>query len=205
MCDSVQVSALVEGLDAELGDYYDRYGSHYDAVRSRSKIVTDHMVANKESDINHIDYVIPPDDDEKLKEYTQFILQECYIRGIPLIGSNLKDWRVALRSCICMENKIKLLQQVKDWQKSGRTTVPLVEVVELLIPCILHLESRSAKKIITMILWFGFNKFMGSTSSDASATAFLTSIQDAFQKLILGTVDCPSQWKLRWSKTQDGL
>jgi hypothetical protein len=174
-------------------------------MKAKSRIVTDQMVANKELDINHIDFVIPPDDNENLKEYTQFISWECYIRGIPLIGSHLEDWRAALRCCICMENKIKFLQQVKEWSNSGRTTVPLLEVLELLIPCILHLENRSDEKIITTILWYGFSEFMGSSSSDASAKTFIASIQDVFQKQILGTVESPSQWKLWWSKDKDDI
>jgi len=34
----------------------------------------------------------------------------------------------------------------------GVLKIPLVEYVELLIPCILHLENRVGEKILTMIL-----------------------------------------------------
>jgi hypothetical protein len=46
---------------------------------------------------------------------------------------------------------------------------------------------------------------MGSSSSDASAKTFIASIQDVFQKQILGTVESPSQWKLWWSKDKDDI
>jgi predicted transcriptional regulator len=46
-------------------------------------------------------------------------------------------------------------QSVKKWHEDGRTTVPLVEFVEFLIPCILHLENRVGEKLITMILRHG--------------------------------------------------
>jgi hypothetical protein len=35
------------------------------------------MQTNKETDIMHIDYAIPQDDEEKLRECTQFISKEC--------------------------------------------------------------------------------------------------------------------------------
>jgi hypothetical protein len=196
VCDSIQVPVLLDNLNNELGDYYKKYGSHYEAVKRKTKIVTDHMVANKESDINHIDFVISSDDNEKQKQYAQFVSWECYIRGIPLLGSNVEDWRAALRCCITLENQIKFLVQVKEWHNNGRASVPLVEVVEILIPCILHLENRVDEKIITTILRYAFNEFIRKSSTEASAKASLNMIQDVFQKNILGTVDSPLQWKL---------
>jgi hypothetical protein len=171
----------------------------------KSKVKTDHMMANKESDINHIDYCIPPDDDEKKKQYTQFISRECYIRGIPLQGNHLEEWHSALRSCIFMEKRINFLIKVRDWHNSGYKTVPLVEIVEILIPCILHLENRADEKIITSILRYSFNLFMATCNSDVNAKSFIYFIQDVFQKQVLGTPEAPSQWKLKWSKNSDGI
>jgi hypothetical protein len=91
-----------------------------------------------------------------------------------------------------MEKRIKYLRQVERWNEIGRKTVPLVEVVELLIPCVLHLENR-------------FNHFMGTSSSDLAATNFISSVQDVIQKQVLRTQVSPSQWKLKWSKTADGI
>ncbi len=54
-----------------------------------------------------------------------------------------------LRSCIEMESRIKFLRSVQKWHEDGKTTVPLVEFIELLIPCILHLENRVGEKILT--------------------------------------------------------
>jgi hypothetical protein len=41
---------------------------------------------------------------------------------------------------------------VKQLHESGRLNVPLVKVLEILIPCILHLENWANEKIITSIL-----------------------------------------------------
>jgi len=41
---------------------------------------------------------------------------------------------------------------VRQWKEEGRETVPLVELVELLIPCILHLKNGVGEKMITIIL-----------------------------------------------------
>jgi hypothetical protein len=140
-------------------------------------------MVNKHLDTNHIDYIIPPDDDEKKKEYKQFISHECHIRGIPLQGGQIEDWLFALRTCIVMESRISFLLTVREWYNCGRTMVLLVEVVELVIPCVLHLENRGNEKIITCILCYGFNPFMGSSSkSDASAHTFIHGMQDVIQR-----------------------
>jgi hypothetical protein len=38
-----------------------------------------------------------------------------------------------------------------------------MEIIELLIPCILHLENRVGEKIITMILLKGMEQFKGQS------------------------------------------
>jgi len=57
---------------------------------------------------------------------------------------------------------IKALVQLKEWHESGRTDILLVEIIELLIPCILHLENQVGEKIIMMILWKGMEKYNGN-------------------------------------------
>jgi hypothetical protein len=104
-----------------------------------------------------------------------------------------------------MENRIKCLKQIREWHNKGRATVPLVEAVEILIPCVLHLENRANEKIITTILRYGFNSFMGSCTSQATAQSWILSMQDVIQTEVLGTTESPSRWKIRWSKTNDGI
>jgi hypothetical protein len=205
VCDSIKVEALLQELEAELGDYYSRNGKQFDDVRKRSKIKTDHTMIGKESDINHIDFIVPDNDAEKVKEYTQFISRECYIRGIPLSGSHLEDWHANLRACLALEARINFLLQVREWKSSGRESVPLVEVIELLIPCVLHLENRSNEKILTSIIRYGFNLFLGSSPSAGNANSYIAAMQDAIQTQVLGTMEAPSQWKLKWSKGSDGI
>jgi hypothetical protein len=50
-------------------------------------------------------------------------------------------------------------------EADGIQAVPLVEEVELLIPCILHLENHSNEKIITMILQKGLDLFQQRIAS----------------------------------------
>jgi hypothetical protein len=70
----------------------------------------------------------------------------------------------------------------------------------------LHLEKMRNDKIIICILRYGFNQFIGSSSkSDASAHTFISGMQHVIQRQVLGTNECPSQWKLKWSKTGDGM
>jgi hypothetical protein len=205
VCDEVQVSALLAELEAELGEYHNHCGKQFDEVAKKSKIKTDHMIANRYNDINHIDFVILPNNDEAKKQYTQFISRECHICGIPLHGSHLEDWHANLRTCLLMENRIKFLREVQRWSEMGRKTVPLVEVAELLIPCVLHLENRADEKILTCILRYGFNLFVGISSGEQCAKSYICSIEEIIQRQVLGTEVSPSQWKLKWSKTADGI
>ena len=197
MCDSVSVPALLHALEQELGTYYEQHKKTFQAVISRSKLRTDYTQVNKETDIMHIDYVIQPDDEEKLREYTQFISKECRLRCIPMNG-RLDEWRSALKACVAMERAIFYLEQVKKWYESGRLTVPLVEIIEILIPCILHCENRVGEKIITIILRRQLDKFSGQKMD------FIDAMDETFQTKVLGSVTSPSHWRLKHSKDSDG-
>ncbi len=118
-------------------------------------------------------------------------------------GSHLEDWHANLRSCLVLEARINFLLQVQEWKSSSRESVPLVEVIELLIPCVLHLENRCNEKILTSIIRLGFN--LSGSRSDANAKNFILSLQCVIQSHILGTMEAPSQWKLKWSKGSDGI
>jgi len=63
------------------------------------------------------------------------------MRKIPTHGRSVDEWRDALRNCLFSEHLIKAFVQLKEWHETGRTEIPLVEIIELLIPCILHLEN----------------------------------------------------------------
>jgi hypothetical protein len=118
----------------------------------KSKLLTDATQVKKESNIHHIDIIYRKDDRAKKNEHSQFIACECIFCGIPTHGNSLEEWREMLQSCIEIESHIKFLHNVQKWHEDGKTTVPLVEFIELLIPCILHLENRVGEKILTTIL-----------------------------------------------------
>ncbi len=46
---------------------------------------------------------------------------------------------------------------------------------------------------------------MGSCTSQATAQSWILSMQDVIQTEVLGTTESPSRWKIRWSKTNDGI
>jgi hypothetical protein len=152
------------------------------------------MQATKHIDHNHIDYEIPQHDPEKLRQYTQFIARECNLRKINIQGGQLEEWRSLLRQSVVMEKYISYLLNVRKWKNEGRETVSIVEVVELLIPCILHLENRVGEKLITIILRKGLDTYRGPKGH------YLKFVEDAFQRQILGSETSPSHWKLKYSK-----
>jgi hypothetical protein len=49
-----------------------------------------------------------------------------------------------------------------------------------------------------MIIRFGFQK------RQQSAASFLTELQEVFRTEVLGSPECPSQWKLPYKKESDG-
>jgi len=73
-----------------------------------------------------------------------------------------------------------------------------MDIIELLIPCILHLENRVGGKIITMILQKGLERFQGPASN------YIQDLEDVIQRKVLGSDTSPSHWKLRWSRSADG-
>jgi hypothetical protein len=115
-----------------------------------------------------------------------------------LIGSQVEEWRTALRLSVSMEQYISCMEKVQAWSNDGHETVPLVEVVELLIPCILHLENCIAENIVTIILQKGLDNYPGQKE------AYIGIIQDVFWKQILGTEECPSQWRFYHDKDSNG-
>jgi len=118
------------------------------------------------------------------------------LRGIQIdVSNNVENMQSALRLAVAMEKYIKFLENVRQWSDSGREFVPLVELVELLIPCILPLENRVGEKIISTIIKKGIDVYdLGRKEG------FIEQLSKTFQTQVFGTVEFPSQWKLRYSK-----
>jgi hypothetical protein len=193
----VSVPVLLEALEEQLENYHQRHKKTFDYVRSKSKLRTDYTQVNKEMDNMHISYIVPHNDEEKLREYTQFILRECRIRSIPMNG-RLDDWRTALQECVALEKALTHLEMVKKWHESGLVTVPLVDIIEILIPCILHCENRVGEKIITILLWRQLDQYIGPKMD------FIDSMDRMFQSKVLGSMTSPSHWRLKHSKDSEG-
>jgi len=191
--DTITVTRLLEELEKVLAHYNERHGKTYAEVKLESRLNTDHMQANKSTDVRHVDFSIEGASPEQVRQYAQFISRECTIRGIPLDGS-ISDWQAALKSSVALERGLELLDLSRQWHESGRTEVPLVDIIEILIPCILHLENRCNEKIITTILRCGFDKHIGPK------LGFISEVQQCIQRQVLGTETRPSQWKLKYSQ-----
>jgi len=160
--------------------YYERHGKHYKEIMKRSKLLTSHMQANKEQDHHHIDYVVPPLNGAKQKEYANFIAREYLIRGLRIDqSSNYNEWRDMLRVSISMEKYLTFLENVRQWHEDGRDRVPIIEILELLVPCILHLENRVGEKLLTTILRIAID-----LQNNGQKEHFLKAMQHTFQSSI---------------------
>jgi hypothetical protein len=65
-------------------------------ILKKSKLLSDPLQVNKETDISHIDYIIPDDNLQQRTEYSMFIAKECLISKIPTNGKSVDEWRDAL-------------------------------------------------------------------------------------------------------------
>jgi len=68
----------------------------------------------------------------------------------------------------------------------------------LLIPCILHLESRVAKKVLNILFRQKLNEF------HRPKIKFLKSLETVLQTAVSGTIPSPSHWRLKHSKDANG-
>ncbi len=184
LCDSISTEKLLSELDGELASYLERCCVSYSDVKKRSKLLTDPLQVNKESDISHIDFVIPENDSGQKSEYSMFIARECVLRRIPTHGKSVEEWREALRSCVFVEHRIQCLQSLKEWNDSGKDEISLLTIIELLIPCILHLENRVGEKIITMILRKGMEEYQGPTSQYLSEMEHIMQCKEGMEKVV---------------------
>jgi uracil phosphoribosyltransferase len=79
VCDNVHVEMILDELEQQLGQYYATHGHTFDEIQSRTNLLTDPMQANRGTDMNHIDFIIPHHDPEKLRQYSKFIARECIL------------------------------------------------------------------------------------------------------------------------------
>jgi hypothetical protein len=91
-----------------------------------------------------------------------------------------------------MEKYIHFLETVRQWNEQGQETVPLVEIVELLIPCILHLENQVGEKNISTIVKKGLDLY-----NLGPKEVFIKNLNQTFQTKASGTETSPSQWRKR--------
>jgi exopolysaccharide biosynthesis predicted pyruvyltransferase EpsI len=111
VCDSTRTDILLRDLEKFLGQYYARYKKDFHLVKSETKLLTDPLHANCAKDIHHIDYVIPDNNLQKKREYTQFIAKECMLRKINIQGANVEEWREMLRECNKLEKNFSFFLQ----------------------------------------------------------------------------------------------
>jgi hypothetical protein len=93
VCEQVNVESMLNELENPLGEYYRIHGKSYQQILYTSQLRVDYMQADMESDLKHIDYVIPVNDVKKKKVIPQFIARECHLRGLTLHGTQVEEWR----------------------------------------------------------------------------------------------------------------
>ena len=75
---------MLNELENPLGEYYRIHGKSYQQILYTSQLRVDHMQADMESDLKHIDYVIPVNDAEKKK-----VIHTIYFQRMPSSWSHI--------------------------------------------------------------------------------------------------------------------
>jgi len=84
VCNRVNVESMLNELENQLGEYYRIHGKSCQQILSTSQLWVDHMQADRESDLKHIDYVIPVNDAEKKK-----VIHTIYFQRMPSSWSHI--------------------------------------------------------------------------------------------------------------------
>ncbi len=98
----------------------------------------------------------------------------------------VKQRHAQLQESVVFESKIALLNKIQKWKNEGILKVPLVHYVELLIPCILHLENKVGEKLLTMILRIGMDHWPSTHKN------YIEVIELFFRTQILGRAASPA-------------
>jgi hypothetical protein len=198
ICDSNYLQKSSEELDSLLEEYERIHNKSFYAVCANSVIRSEIGIANKEVDPFHVDYRIPSAEEDLSSRiaYTRLITRECNLRGLSIDG-DVATRQERLKKSIKLEQEIYARSITREWELFPDDN-PLIEYVEKMIPCILHLENRIGEKILSMIL------FKAEELNGHAFTRFYNEVQEFLRTTVLGTGEHPSQYKLPVVSDKDG-
>jgi hypothetical protein len=195
---------LAEYVDAALDDGFRRI----DGILSKSKMLFDSHIADKEHMAKHIDFV--PKSKKEEKAHEKLVVQELKIRFPETIyKQRLSELLVlpaddqvdALKLLAKSESKILLSRSTVDRHLHKRD-LAIALTVEKLVPCNLHMKLRVTEKIFTCLINFGLDRYGESQTDGKTRTLFALVVTACMRNKVFGCEDSgrQSQWKFNWCK-----
>jgi hypothetical protein len=149
-----------------------------------------------------------PTTDAQRQLYSDFINKELQMRGKGVSG-RLTDRRETLRSCLTIEfHHRRVESEVKACERPDQALFMLMQCV----PCALHMENRIGLKKLQVVLLAGLSGVKNKTlfvnhpgGEVAKTAAMMAAVEMTINQSILGSVECPSQWKFPYDVKEKKL
>ena len=136
-------------------------------------------------------------------EFGTWLTGEMHLRGLTVRNKTVGQMRNKIIQCLEAKNEMqKLLVQIDENKLRKGSMVRIMAF----IPCIMRMETRNEIKILTLALIEGLFSLQGGRLHPAEYNEcntakqreekYISKIQDIINKTVIGSNDCPAQWKL---------
>jgi hypothetical protein len=114
----------------------------------------------------------------------------------------VEERRDRLKSNLKVEQLLDLITQAIARGQEGKEAAFML--ICQAIPCIMHLENRVSKKLITVLLARAAENFQKRSTAWSLATRFAQNVQHVVNTMIFGTAT-PKQWRVPLNLANDGI
>jgi hypothetical protein len=212
-CQPVVDSSEMQHVKAKLNEYvvaaFDEGFKKLNFIVSKSKMLFDKNIADKDVIKNHVDF--QPISKKDGQEFSKQLVHEIKIRLshdrkhkarlAELLVMTNEDKIIHLKEMAAEEEKVLLAKTtVKRYELKRDLAVALA--VDKLVPCILHMKLRVTEKVFHGLINSGLERYGDSLQDCQQRNLFDTTISEIIQKEVLGNIECgrATQFTFNWSK-----
>jgi hypothetical protein len=179
------------------------------AIQSKSKMLFDKNIADKEIIKKHVDF-----QPKSKKDHVDFKKQLVHELRIRLSHDRKHKARLAELLVQPNEDKVNSLKVMALEEEAillAKTTVERYELkrdlavalaVDKLVPCILHMKLRVTEKLFHCLINSGLERYGDIVEDGEQRKKFETSITEIIRSHVLGNMECgrAAQFCFNWSK-----
>lgn len=199
-CDCQYIQSCKDDLAAQLLEDVQAHYERLDGIRNESSLRLDSNQPGRQDDKSHIDYVLPPEDDDKFFEallaYDAFLVEELALR-LPVSQirglSGVEAKRAKLREQASAEARILHIRDVLLREDNAAELAQIL--AEEGIPCILHLENRVSEKLFSTLLSMGIDRYAESQNATQKCKVFVSAVTEVMNSAVLVQIGgAKAQW-----------